>query len=283
MKSMPIPNDLFDIMQFLYKKAEKLWWITFIIALSTPLLSIIAIWSENTVFLVIIASIATITPIAISWIRHFAAVIYAKADKCRRLVLYADGLGREIANDELASIRAWVIGKNIKKSKFIPPYYLSNKPVGPNRLADIISESAFFTAELSGKVIVSLWIVLLTSLLVVIGLLLSSNLLISTEEILRANMLSTISKSAAIIVAFLISGDFALLIKKYIDLQSVAKSAFDRCSKLRDESTLNTSQVFYVVEDYNVVLIQSPPIPSLVYNRYKDDLNKVYRSSHARE
>lgn len=277
---MPIPSDLFDIMQFLYKKAEKLWWITFFIAMSMPVLSLIAIWSEQTTFLVIIASIATITPIAISWIRHFAATIYAKADKCRRLILYADGLGREISNDDLAAIRAWVIGKKLKKSGFTPPYYLSNKPIGPNRLADIISESAFFTTQLSGKVVFFLCLVLFVSLLVMIGLLLSSNLFISAEEISQTHLLSIISKSAAIIVAFLISGDFALLIKKYIDLQSVADSAFNRCSKLRNESNLNDSQVFYVVEDYNVVLIQSPPIPSLVYNKYRDNLNEVYRLSN---
>ena len=277
---MPIPNDLIDIMQFLYKKAERLWWITFIIAISTPLFSLFAVWSNKATFLVIIASIATITPIAISWIRHYAAVIYAKADKCRRLMLYADGLGREIASEELASIRAWVIGKRLKNAEFVPPYYLSNKPVGPNRLADIISESAFFTSQLSGKVVFFLWIVLLTSLLIVIGLLLSSNLFVSTEEILQSNIISTISKSAAIVVAFLISGDFALLIKKYADLRSVAESTFIQCVKLRNDSTPSTNQIFFVVEDYNVVLVQSPPIPALVYNRYKDELNKVYRLSY---
>ncbi len=277
---MLIPNDLIDIMQFLYKKAERLWWITFILAISTPLFSLFAVWYNKATFLVIIASIATITPIAISWIRHYSAAIYAKADKCRRLVLYADGLGREIASEELASIRAWVIGKHLKNAEFVPPYYLSNKRVGPNRLADIISESAFFTSQLSGKVVFFLWIVLLTSLLIVIGLLLSSNLFVSTEEVLQRNIISTISKAAAIVVAFLISGDFTLLIKKYADLQSVAESTFNQCVKLRNDSTLSNSQIFFVVEDYNVVLVQSPPIPSIVYNKYKDELNKVYRLSH---
>lgn len=278
---MSIPNDLIDIMQFLYKKADKLWWITFLIAISVPLLSLLAIRLDKSTFLVITASVSAITPIAIIWIRHYAAVTYAKADKCRRLVLYADGLGRKITSGELASIRSLVLGKQLKKADFIPPYYLSTKLVGPNRLADVITESAFFTFQLSGKIVFFLWIVFLLSLLIAFFLFLSSNLLVPNDEFFRDNLLSTISKSAAIIVACFISGDFALLIKKYADLKSISKDVFNQSAKLRNDNSLSTSQIFFVVEDYNVALIQSPPIPTTVYSKFKDALNEIYRSSHS--
>ena len=243
------------------------------------MLSLIAMWADNNVFMTIIGFTAVISPIAIAWLREQATDITSKADKCRRLILYADGLGQEIPKHEIASVRAWTIGKSLKETPFVPPYYSSRLEAGPNRLAEIVAESAFFTHQLVAKVNFRLKLILSLVIILVIGILYASNLFV-VNNLKQANLFSTIAKSASTVIAFLISGDFLLLIKKYSDLSSTAKEIFTKCVKMREDNNLKEKNILQIVEDYNIALLQNPPIPRRFYGKYKDELNKVYRESH---
>lgn len=272
-------KDLSNIRNHLYKKAENLWWFSLLIAIGTQVLSLLAVWTNKRFLVTIIGFTVVASPIVITWLREQAVAITNKADKCRRLILYADGLGQAIPNHEIASIRAWVIGKTLKEASFVRPYYSSSLEVGPRRLADIIAESSFFTYQLVERVNFLLKLFLGISIIMFIGILYSSNLF-AIADWKQENLVSTVAKSVASVIAFLISGDFLLLIKKYSDLSSAAKVTFDKCVKMRDNRNLKETEILQIVEDYNIVLVQNPPIPSLFYRKYKDDLNKIYRESH---
>lgn len=272
-------KELSDIRNYLYEQAENLWWASLWVAIGTPLLSLVAMWADNIVFMTILGFLAVISPIAIAWFREQATDITSKADKCRRLILYADGLGQEIAKHEIASVRAWTIGKSLKKTPFVAPYYSSRLEASPNRLADIVAESAFFTHQLVERVNFWLKLILSLSLILVIGILYISNPFV-INNLKQANLLSTVAKSAATVIALLISGDFLLLIKKYSNLSSSAKEIFTKCVKMRDDNNLREKDILQIVEDYNIALLQNPPIPRRFYREYKDELNKIYRESH---
>jgi len=177
----------------------------------------------------------------------------------------------------LAEIQALVINCHLSEAPFVKPYYSSSKPVGPNRLADIIAESAYFTKFLCGKMVSRLSIVLMCSLVFAIVMLMIGDFF--SEQ----TLLVGISKSISILIAFLISGDFGLTLKKYSDLSNEAKEAFGICAKLRNLDNLNSLEVFLPVENYNLALSKAPPIPSKLYLKYRDELNKSYRTSHATE
>ena len=71
-----------------------------------------------------------------------------------------------------------------------------------------------------------------------------------------------------------------MLIKKYADLSLSAKEIFTKCVKMREDNNLREKDILQIVEDYNIALLQNPPIPRRFYKKYKDDLNKIYRESH---
>lgn len=268
-------KDLPDIRNYLYDKAERLWWWSLYISLGAQLLSLIAVLIDKVVILALVGFVALVAPIGVVWLREWAAKLTQKADKCRRLVLYADGLGEDIPKEELATIRSWTTGVQLKQAPFVRPYYASNFPHGSNRLVDITAESAYFTSCLAERVASYLLIILIISALVVIGI-----LYFSTATATSTNVVATIAKSTTSAITFLLAGDIFLLWKKYSELKAAANETFRLCAKLRDEPKLPIHEAMQVVEDYHLNLIQSPPIPLKVYLKYRDALNEAYQRSY---
>lgn len=277
---MSIPKDIEDLRNHLYANGDKLWWISFWIVLGTQALMLVALWINYANLVAVVSLIALAAPILIAWLREKANTAILRADKCRRLILYAEGLGRPIAGEELSEVRAWGMGSTLKDADFVAPYYTSTKPVGPNRLADITAESSFFTCQLSERVLGTLWLVLLISLCMVFSILFLSDILAPLKKEGSIDPIINLAKSLAIVIAFLLSGDFLLLIKKYSDLRAMANDTFQQCVSLRDKKSLQEPHMHWIVENYNIGLIQSPPIPDMYYRKYKDELNSIYRKSH---
>lgn len=278
--NMNVPKDIEELRGHLYARAEGFWWVTLWISLGTQVFSLLAVWLDKTGFLAVVALLALLALIAIAWLREKANGTALRADKCRRLILYADGLGRPLTKEELAEVRAWAIGTTVTPVAFVLPYYSSTMPVGPNRLADIVAESSFFTSQLAERVISIMWAVFIASLCVLLSILFLSDLFAASDRSGVVVSIENLAKSAALVITFLISGDFLLLIKKYADLRSLASNTFQHCGSLRDQKLLSESDILAVVEDYHIGLSQAPPIPARLYKRYRDELNKVYRESH---
>lgn len=274
-KNVASLKDLPDIRNHLYDKAEKLWWWSLYITLGAQLSSLIAVLINKALILTITGFLALIAPIGVAWLREWAGTLTQQADKCRRLILYADGLGEEISKEDLATVRSWTTGIQLKAAPFTRPYYASNLPNGSNRLVDIVAESAYFTSYLAGRVAGYLLIILAVSALVVISI-----LYFSTAVSNSTNITITIAKSAISAVAFLLAGDVFLLCKKYSDLKVKAEETFKVCAALRDKPQLSLYQAMQTVEDYHLVLIQSPPIPFKLYFKYRDPLNSAYQESY---
>ena len=89
-----------------------------------------------------------------------------------------------------------------------------------------------------------------------------------------------IAKSALSAIAFFLAGDIFFLLKKYSDLKAQADATFKVCAILRDESKLSLSRAMQTVEDYHLVLVQSPPVPFKLYLKYQEPLNHAYQESY---
>lgn len=272
---MTISRDLTDIRNHLYERAERLWALAFWLPFSIQVAIVVALWLGGTIVTSVTSAVAVVVPIAVYWFRDFAASVAAKADKCRRLILYSDGLGREIPSTELALVRSWGIGERLKEAPFVAPYYASRLASGPNRLADIVTESAFFTGYLAEKVATRMKIVLAVSVLLLVGALYAASV-----GLTQSGVIVWITRTAALVIALLISGDFALMLKRYQDLKNAADHAVGRCSRLREEPTASVEQVAQAVEDYNLAVAKGPLLPGKLYKKYKEELNEAYRRSH---
>lgn len=235
-----------------------------------------ALWIDKPGCVSLAGIFALLAPAAIGWIREAASVNLTRADKCRRLILYADGLGNDIPADDMAQVRAWVLGSQFKEAPFVRPYYSSTKPPGPQRLADIVAESAFFTEHLARKIATGLWITFGIAVFVACLVLYSADL--------RAGMphhaVVLVMKSIAVLVSFLLAGDFMLIAKKYSDLHHESRQTFVRCARLRELGNISINEVRNVAEDYGVALLQAPPVPGKIYLMFRDELNCIYRESH---
>jgi len=269
-------HDLSDLRNYLYSRAEWMWQGSLAITGIVLALTLWGFWSNSPNWLSITGLAAIIAPIVVAWQREAASQLVVRGDKCRRLILYADGFGREIASSELAEARAWGLGVNTDAAPFIRPYYSSKETPGPRRLADIVTESAFFTKQLAAKVRAGLTGAFILAIAAAVAALYLADLVSNTG----LPGLLVAAKSVATFIAFLISGDFLLLMKKYSDLEQEAGRAYERCARLRIQLDLHEDEVISVVEDYGVALLQCPPIPMWLYLRYRDALNDVYRRSH---
>ena len=277
---MTVPEDIQKLRHSLYANAEILWWASLLIALGTQVLMLMALWIDNKWIVVAGGLLTLVAPILIIWLREKDSTATVRADKCRRLILYADGLGRPINSEELSEVRAWGMCSSLQDAKFIAPYYTSAKSVGPNRLADIVAESSFFTYQLCERVLGAFWIVFAVSLIMVVSLLFLSDLLASSLAQGITVSIENVAKSVALVIAFLLSADFLLLIKRYSDLRSTAHNTFRQCVSLRDKESLQEAQILWIVEDYNISVSRGPLIPGFFYRKYKDELNRVYRDSN---
>lgn len=273
---MTAPVDLADIRNHLYRVAEYWWVASIVIALMTLCAAFAALWIATPIFISIAGILSLLAPIAVTWTREVASTSLLRGDKCRRLILYADGLGRDIAPEDLAQVRAWTLGARLKEAPFVKPYYSSEKSPGPQRLADIMAESAFFTEHLARKLTTGLGIVFGAALAGACLVLYSADF----GSQIPLDVVLLLAKSAAVLVSFLLAGDFGLIAKKFNDLRNEAHQAFDRCARLRDTERANADEVRTVAEDYGVALLQAPPIPGWFYLIYRNALNNIYRESH---
>lgn len=269
-------NSLAEVRNHLYLRAEMLWQASLVFALATLLLTLFGLWTQNPAWLGVTGIAALILPIAIVWIRESATTFVIRGDKCRRLIFYSDGLGQEITPADVSEVRAWSMGDSLGPAPFSPPYYSSTQPQGIQRLADIAAESAFFSANLARKLQVWLWIAFGLLLIFAVFTLYLADLTAKQNT----GGLIFAAKSVAVFISFLISGDFAILAKKYGDLREKANYVFQQCANLREDVRATNEAVRGLIEDYNIALTQCPPIPSWLYARYQDQLNSIYRDSH---
>ncbi len=273
---MELPDTLADLRNFLYQRGEQKWITSLSISFGVLGLTITGLWLQSTFLIGIGALASVVAPIAIAWLRESASLDLQRGDKCRRLILYADSLGHEVPASQMATVRAWALGGSISPAPFVRPYYVSRLVPGPQRLADNVTEAAFFTHALATKLQVGLWTAFGIAVIVAATSLILADL---AKGIIGATGVAA-AKSIGVVLSFLISGDFALLAKKYGDLKNDARLVFEASSRLREDSRATIDDVSPVCEDYGVALLQSPPVPSWLYLRYQSELNRLYRESH---
>ncbi len=267
-------QDLPAIRNQLYDRVERWWLWSLRLGLLLQLIAVASILLATDTFLAGAATVGLFVPIAVTWLRYHAAQITNNADKCRRLILYSDGLGQEIPAYELAIVRGWATGESAA-APFVAPYYASTLPAGPRRLLDITAEAAFFTHELAKKeAFRRLWVF-------VVSLLLVAAVVYVGIETASTDILALIARAALAAVALLVAGDLLVLCCQYFQLASSSERSFRECARLREGLSVSTEAAHQVVEDYHLTVAQSPPIPGKLYKKHVDRLNEVYRQSHA--
>jgi hypothetical protein len=219
----------------------------------------------------ILGILAVLVPLFILGARVLFTHHYEIAEQMRRLVLLMDSLEIKPSQAEIAQFAAEIGKGKVKVIDFVPPYYDSKLPVGYNRLAENIAESAYFTKFQSRSAWMTFGLVCALGVLVVVLLLFvtTSALNIQNKEII-ARILITLA-------VFFSAGDFFWIAIQFHRLHSACESIFARGDKMRNDKDLQPEEVYQLMQDYNCALIQAPPIPDWIYGSWIGRLNASWR------
>jgi hypothetical protein len=271
-------KDLPDIRNFLYDKAELMWWFSLGLSLGVPFCSLLILLTNVSWLQVSMGFIAMLSPFGVVWLREIAANFSQQADKCRRLILYADGLGYQISPNEQMIVKSCVKEANVKSAVFKAPYYTSAYEPGPHRLVDVVKESAYFTHQLAQEVAS-----LLSKILIISGIILLMVLYFGLPVLEKSKDLPLVAKSATIIISFLYAGDIFWLWKKFSGFHIKAEKIFYECAMMLKQKDLKVRDSFQLVEEYHLLINHNPPIPKYLYFKNMDRLNKIYRDCQLRK
>ena len=272
---MIMKENIENIKFSLYQKAEQLWWLSLLGWILAVIFALIAIYADDS-NLEIVGVISAVLPFCIIWLRELSAGYSYKADKCRRLILYSDGLGENPSVSELLLIKGYMLGDKLSEAFYDPPYYDSVLPVGPARLLDIAGESAFFTKELSEKTVKVLNVILLSFLFLLVILGLSSKFWLGFAEISEQGLVNFIQMFSLFILS-LVAGDIFLLRAKYIALATESKNIFESIFLLKKSGDIMVHDVMRLASDYDACVQSCPPIPTVIYKKYLQELNNIYK------
>lgn len=261
-----------DIRNHLYDSAEKYWWFGLLLGLSVPLISLFSSFSADQNSIAILGVLLFFLPIVGRWCQELSKDEALKGLKCRLAILYSDAFGNGIPSDISREIRSWVKKNKLNKAPFKRPYYDSKLPVGPNRLADIVSESAFWTYNLALDIRGIMFVYAGIYLILVISL-----MYFFIQSNLKPDFIISVMKSLIIFASVIFTSEIILLIKQYNELYIDAKQTFTITTRMKDVKKLSTLEIMQIVERYNILLVSSPPIPSILYRFRQDFLNQAYK------
>jgi len=273
--------DVQGLMHREYSAAKHFWMAYLLMQLGSLLLSLYSIFCAAGIKLIISGAASIFLPIAAFFIKQSADCHYGFGERLRKLVLLHDGLGRAPSQVEILEAQADAISLLYLDSSPVEAYYSSPLPPGPQRLAHIVEESAYYTWTLalrasricSGLVVVGfcaaftlLWFAVQANRLP--GTYATASLWLSNGE--------QVARVASTIFIFFLIGTFETLSKSFRSLSEAAQATFRKCDTLRRQSTLTDLDVFLAITPYDCALAKAPPIPGVVHWFLKKRLHAAW-------
>jgi hypothetical protein len=158
---------------------------------------------------------------------------------------------------------------------YTDPYYASINEQGPRRLVDNTRESAFFTFKLAA---ISKWWTL--------GIIIAMGAIVAVifHEIITVPVgsqhIQNFAKSAAAIVSFLFTGDIVVIFIRYLQLEKEAEVVYRTLDEMLKRDRIGLDEAMRAVEEYDIAVIQGPPILPTLHRWNQENLNRAYRTAH---
>jgi hypothetical protein len=266
-------KDLSYIRNHFFDKSERMWWWSFGLPIFVQFLVLLTSLFNIHILTVAVVFIGVVVPLGSRWLRVKASSLAGKADLVRRMILYSDSFGEPITEEEMKTVRSWVIGENVEKPEHVYHEFASNQQAGLSKLAANTAENAFFTYNLAEKMEKYLMRILVVFAFFI--LLVTYLALIYTAG---GKTGITTAKIFLVLASFILGGDLTFLWYKYKSLKENAQKAYTRASRLSKKEEMKFGEILFAVEDYHFALIKGPPIPFRVYSKHKEKLNEIFAS-----
>lgn len=206
----------------------------------------------------------------------------ALAERTRRTVILAEGLGWPIVPRLDTELRLafdrWATSIARRSPRLGENYFTSGAEIGPARLRDHLQESLFIQTQLSKRMAsYSL------AAVVVIGFVLLAVVLLALSSLDQQDARSVLAKALAALVPFVVTTN-ALRLWWNFHTQAAAlehlDTALDRTRS--DDNGLSEIEVLRLLHEYDILLLQAPEVPDLIYAWHEAELNHRWAARAAR-
>lgn len=250
-----------------YRKSAglRVWQFLIQLAIAIPAALSVVVTSNNGSYILAIAGAILL---AVWWyITNAYLAAKSGADTARRAALIAGGIDVPFTpTTTLELTERMKVTKQQATAAEQPTYYASKKPVGPERLAEMIEESAFYSAPLqraSAKAMAAAIIVLVV---------IAGGVVLSTVPFVEHDAALLIFRLILSGFVFAMSSD---VLGAYFTHRDAAKAIDDVRHRLANAAGIGypLSDVMLAMTDYNAAVASAPESVPWAYKLMEPDLN----------
>ena len=215
----------------------------------------------------LLALLALVFQAAAWWCRYEGASLQSMAEEARRRALLIDALGTVHEPLDTVDIRQKLSeGAESRAEEFENPnYYTTTKPIGPERFRDYLQESAFWSKHLYDAAAKRSFVL---SAVLVIAVLLTALIAL---PLISGNAQLLVARTLVVALGFITAYDeFGRALAWRA--AAVQAEAVDR--RLENLDITSAEPALGVFGDYSVATATAPPIPTALYKKRQNRLNR---------
>jgi hypothetical protein len=196
----------------------------------------------------------------------------AQAERTRRATMLVSGLGLKLSLGEMLGLSTgFSVTSDAGKQKQDSLFYSSSKPLGAERLEEMLEETAFWSGNLMKVCASQMWSVFVVLLCVALLFLFLGMPFTSGDQ------LQQITKIIFLTLIFLISGDVLGTARKFSSAASDLQMLLPRIETAKAHGS-KPDDLILLLLDYNSAVEGAPVIPDRVYRREHDKLQALWSS-----
>ncbi len=236
------------------------------------LISIVSIFVSEPKFVYALTLLSLLVAILWLYLSHQSKISHSTAEKARRAVVLRNGLGIRLSRKSYSDLMMQFRVNESEGGKWEDAtYFKSTNDYGNKKLTDIVEESSFWSKHLFRLSATSQWIYFGATLCVsMIGLLVIPLLNIGDLSLL-------ISHVICLILLWLITGSLFTTAMAFSSTANAIDAIEGRLSNMSKDIEPD-EDVLLLVGDYNSLLESTPTIPSSIYLKNRDKLNRLWEA-----
>lgn len=208
-----------------------------------------------------------------------ADTLQGKADAIMRKLEFQDGFGWKISEQDKADLILEVSDKVKKKAHGTEdsPYFDSRQEVFTRRAVENLKQSAWYTWHLARKMAQYVF-----ALCVFASVLALVSIFVVVFSLPLQQWGPNIGRIVIIVLVFMVAYGYLRLSFQYRSLSSQAEKSSNRASQLLELETLTEIQAIRLLHEYQIARVTAPMIPDWLWNRTKDELNRLWEQQVSR-
>ncbi len=274
-----IGEELSQLARLLFDAAASKWyWAIGLEVLAGVIATVLNVsdFSENSAL--VGAAAVTILLILAYGLRLRFEVQYDTAETMRRQSVLTEALDWPVDRVQVSEWRQQV-GKRIRSRSRTQPrssdYYATGKTFGPQRLAEMTAESAFYTRHLYGKLKFWVWAAFLGALL-----LSAVAIIVALTRTVPTAIDLLIGRAVFSLVPIILSVNLLGWALRLERLVSGIRRVEEGLARSLGTTPISSEQVLRLVSEYNCQVIQGIPILDWLYKRWQHDIEELWIESN---